>query len=71
MFSLLFLDVACLSITLYLLTSLLKHRDQRPFPPGPPGWPIIRNLFDLPISRQWETFGQWNEKYGALGISEN
>ncbi|KAF8514704.1 cytochrome P450 [Hysterangium stoloniferum] len=35
-------------------------------PPGPPGYPIIGNLFDLPKSLEWKTYKDWAQSYGDL-----
>ncbi|TBU62200.1 cytochrome P450 [Dichomitus squalens] len=37
-----------------------------PVPPGPPGLPIIGNVFDLPRSKPWLTYQDWAMKYGKL-----
>jgi hypothetical protein len=37
-----------LSVALSLVFSrALRRRKQRPVPPGPPGWPILGNVFDM------------------------
>ena len=33
-------------------------------PPGPPGWPIVGNLFDLPKERAWIVYSRWAKYYG-------
>ncbi|EMD35350.1 hypothetical protein CERSUDRAFT_157058 [Gelatoporia subvermispora B] len=35
-------------------------------PPGPKGWPIIGNVFDIPHSKPWETYFQWSKCYGSV-----
>lgn len=37
-----------------------------PLPPGPKGYPIIGNVFDIPVSLQWKTFFEWSNIYGAF-----
>lgn len=34
-------------------------------PPGPKGWPVIGNLFDMPREKIWLTFSKWGETYGT------
>lgn len=34
-------------------------------PPGPPQWPIIGNLLDIPKEKEWITYREWGRKYGA------
>lgn len=35
-------------------------------PPGPKGWPVVGNLFDIPHSKPWETYLQWSKCYGQF-----
>jgi hypothetical protein len=37
----------------------------RKLPPGPPGYPIIGNLFDM-RDEQWLKFTEWRKKYGKF-----
>ncbi|KAF9007490.1 cytochrome P450 [Cyathus striatus] len=32
--------------------------------PGPPAWPIIGNLLQMPSSDSWETYTKWKKLYG-------
>jgi hypothetical protein len=41
-----------------------KQRKLPPLPPGPKGWPIIGNMFQLPQSKQWEVYKAWSDQYG-------
>ncbi|KIK58072.1 hypothetical protein GYMLUDRAFT_75124 [Collybiopsis luxurians FD-317 M1] len=34
-----------------------------PLPPGPKGWPIIGNLYDIPKDRPYEVYARMSEKY--------
>ena len=36
----------------------------RKLPPGPRGYPIIGNLFDMRGTGQWLKFAEWRKKYG-------
>jgi len=35
-------------------------------PPGPPGYPIIQNLFDMPSAKEMsdEIWAKWGQKWG-------
>ncbi|KAJ7155326.1 cytochrome P450 [Mycena filopes] len=34
-------------------------------PPGPPGWPLIGNMFDLPKKETWKVYLEWSKKYDS------
>lgn len=58
--------VACLAAA--ALAYLIHYRYGRakslPYPPGPPGLPLIGNLRDIPPDPAWTTYLQWTEEYG-------
>ncbi|THH08681.1 hypothetical protein EW146_g8915 [Bondarzewia mesenterica] len=60
------LPVALSSLALYLVHVLYSRRRRLPLPPGPRGWPVIGNLFDLPAHYRWITFAEWGKKYGDI-----
>jgi hypothetical protein len=42
------------------------------YPPGPPGWPLIGNVLDMPHIRPWLIFTEWGKKYGeSLSFCHN
>ena len=43
-----------------------KRRGGLPYPPGPPSWPIIGNLFDVPKDAPWCAYADMSKKYGKL-----
>ncbi|KAJ3729886.1 cytochrome P450 [Lentinula raphanica] len=51
---------ACMS--LYKLFFSRKY----PLPPGPKGWPLIGNAFDMPKTHAWKTFAEWGKIWGPI-----
>ena len=43
---------------------LSSRRSRAARPPGPKGYPLIGNLFDLPKEKEWLTYADWGKKYG-------
>lgn len=43
-----------------------SKRFNRLYPPGPPSWPLIGNLFRLTAKHPWLRFTEWKETYGRL-----
>ena len=56
------------SITMILFRRLKKGGDGNlnglPLPPGPKGYPIIGNLFDMPVHKPWLVYDEWRRTYG-------
>lgn len=58
-------NVALAVIALWLLKKVVEKKPLgRPIP-GPKGWPIIGNLFDVPTELEYQVFSRWQKKYGA------
>ncbi|EMD32742.1 hypothetical protein CERSUDRAFT_58113, partial [Gelatoporia subvermispora B] len=51
-------------VVLFALRSARKA--QKPVPPGPKGWPIIGNFFDLPTSEPHVAASRWRSQYGDI-----
>lgn len=66
------IDCVTTALSLYLLVVFQEHRGRRglPYPPGPPSWPIIGNLLDLPKAKEapWITYAEMSKKYGRRNI---
>ncbi|TFK41265.1 cytochrome P450 [Crucibulum laeve] len=43
-----------------------KRRRGLPLPPGPKGWPIIGNVYDIPHDHAWLTYAQWGKTFGDI-----
>jgi hypothetical protein len=59
-------DCLAISLFLYLLVVFRDHRRRGglPYPPGPPSWPIIGNLLDVPKDTPWIAYADMSKKYG-------
>ena len=59
--------LAALLTALFLLRR--KQYNSKPSPPGPSGYPLIGNVFDLPSNHVWEYFADKTKEYGAYNAS--
>ena len=63
---------AGLLLTVALLIAYSYIQDRRrnparlPYPPGPKGYPIIGNLFDIPSAFIYKRFGQMSRELGTF-----
>ncbi|PBL03385.1 cytochrome P450 [Armillaria gallica] len=49
----------------YLFYISRNHR-RLPLPPGPKGFPLIGNLWDVPVEYPWATYARWTATYGDI-----
>ncbi|KZT12902.1 cytochrome P450 [Laetiporus sulphureus 93-53] len=64
-FTVLFLALSVASAV--LLVTIGHHRRRAStLPPGPQGWPLIGNIFDMPTTQQWKRFAEWGQRWGDL-----
>ncbi|THU99239.1 cytochrome P450, partial [Dendrothele bispora CBS 962.96] len=52
-------------VGIVLGTVLYRRRSQR-YPPGPPGLPLVGNLFQVPLKRIWIRLDSWKKIYGPI-----
>jgi hypothetical protein len=64
--------LAALLFSVILFRQLKKGRDSNPnglpLPPGPKGYPLIGNFFDMPADKTWVVYDEWHETYGKTFI---
>jgi hypothetical protein len=58
------IGTALFALAVYLTKRVLVARS-RPLPPGPPGLPLVGNLFNWPTTKAYKTFFRWAEQYGT------
>ncbi|KAG1852855.1 cytochrome P450 [Suillus subalutaceus] len=63
--------VLCLvGVGVYLVKQVFSKKNPAPYPPGPPGWPLVGNITDVPNIKPWLTFAKWGKKYGDISHVE-
>lgn len=63
-----YLSLASIILGCAALVRLARWRTRARLPPGPKGYPIVGNLFDLPPTHLWEKFGAWSGQYGVFSF---
>ena len=61
-------SIVCATIVLSFILRRRNKRQRLPLPPGPPGLPILGNLFQVPATRLWEKALDWGKTYGRTTI---
>ncbi|KAG6815618.1 hypothetical protein H0H87_012888, partial [Tephrocybe sp. NHM501043] len=61
------LVVFCALYAVFILSRLARRKQlAAPLPPGPKGYPLIGNLFDMPSAQEWITFDKWGQRFGNI-----
>lgn len=55
-----------LALIACIILKRLVARAPAPYPPGPKGWPIIGNLFDMPAEHKWLAVSEWADTWGDV-----
>ncbi|KAK0480125.1 cytochrome P450 [Armillaria novae-zelandiae] len=50
----------------YCLFYISRNYRRLPLPPGPKGFPLIGNLWDVPVEYPWITYTRWTATYGDI-----
>lgn len=60
------LSVGIGAMVLYAMVLLARRRVHGPLPPGPPGKPILGNIYDLPPpgAQDWMHWLKFKDRYG-------
>lgn len=60
--------LAILGLALLCIDAIARRlwRRRLPFPPGPPGHPLVGNVADIPQSNEWVTYTKLGRRYGPV-----
>ena len=58
-------------VALSILKALFRSIRRISLPPGPKGLPLVGNILDMPVEREWLTFARWGEVWGSLNFQIN
>ena len=64
-----YLSAACVVLGCAALIRFAR-RQRSDLPPGPKGYPIVGNLFNLPPTHLWEKFSESGKQYGPLSVPD-
>ncbi|KAI0076589.1 cytochrome P450 [Panus rudis PR-1116 ss-1] len=61
-------DISVISSVIVALFFIHHRRSlakRSKYPPGPPGYPLVGNVDDIPPHKAWYTFLEWSRQYGS------
>jgi hypothetical protein len=44
------------------LARIFYNRKTGKYPPGPPAWPVIGNILDIPAEYPWKVYRKWGQE---------
>ncbi|PPQ74466.1 hypothetical protein CVT26_001103 [Gymnopilus dilepis] len=53
-------------LVVFMLKLLTSYRRLQALPPGPRGFPIIGNIFQVPLKMPWFKFSEWAQEFGPV-----
>ncbi|KAF8510041.1 cytochrome P450 [Gautieria morchelliformis] len=53
-------------LVLYLVSFRVLTRKRLPLPSGPLRWPLIGNVFNMPQTKEWIKFAEWQKVHGDM-----
>ncbi|TFK43282.1 cytochrome P450 [Crucibulum laeve] len=63
------LDILFIVFGLFVVWRLSRSKFPAPLPPGPRGFPLIGNVFDMPSEQEWLTFTRWGQTWDICSVT--
>ena len=62
------LPFCCMLFRHWLKRPATSNQKGLPLPPGPKGYPVIGNIFDMPVNKPWLVYEEWCKTHGEPAI---
>ena len=60
----LYLFAGATLLGLWATSARKSQSNPNQLPPGPKGYPVVGNLFDMPKEKWWLLYDRWHRSYG-------